>query len=417
MANQLQAMKAQLDALKAENQKLSTQQQEQAKTQAAQNTQVQQLQTAQINTEQSLQQAASKPSPLDNLSIFGYGEIGYTRPTHKTDDTTMDLSRAVFGFGYRFDDKTHFSSEFEVEHAVASADDAGEIEVEQFYVDHQLTDNLGLRAGLFLMPVGLLNEHHEPTAYYGVYRNFVETLIIPSTWREGGVALNGNTDSGLDWSVGLTTGLNLSGWDFAPETPAYNSALTMQTSDSAPLQTSHQELSFANAKDPAQYISLNYHGVPGLLVGGSVFTGKAVPVAGVDSQRVTLWEAHARYNPGKLDVSALYADGRISNTAQANLRYAGTANPMPASFNGGYLQAAYTVWERDEQRLTPFIRGERYNMGKSYDGIAPGFAPPPNAPVTADGSVFLAPRDTVWTAGLNYYLTDGVVFKADYQWF
>ena len=417
MASQLQAMKDELRALKTENQQLNAQQQSQAKAQATQDEQVKQLQAAQASTDQAVQQAAAKPSPLDNLSIFGYGEMGYARPVHDANATRADLSRAVFGFGYRFDDKTRFASEFEVEHAVASADDAGEFEVEQFYVEHQFNDRLGFKSGLFLMPFGLLNEHHEPTAYYGVYRNFVETLIIPSTWREGGVALFGNTSGGLDWSAGLTTGLNLSGWNFLPETPLYGSALEMQTSDSAPFQTSHQELSFANAKNLAQYVSLNYRGMPGLLLGGAVFTGSATPAAGAGSQRTTLWEGHARWTPGKWDLSALYAQGNISNTAQVNQRYPGTANPMPASFKGGYLQAAYNLWQSGEQRISPFVRAERYDMGASYRGIAPGFAAPPSTPVTANGQTFAAPRDTVLTTGLNYSLTSNIVFKADYQWF
>jgi len=98
------------------------------------------------------------------------------------------------------------------EHAVSSASDVGEFEVEQFYVDRQLSDAVTLRAGLFLMPFGLLNEHHEPTNFYGVQRNFVETLIIPSTWREGGFNVHGDTESGFSWNAGLTTGFDLSKW-------------------------------------------------------------------------------------------------------------------------------------------------------------------------------------------------------------
>ena len=133
---------------------------------------------------------------LRELSLWGYGEIYYTHPTHVPQDTQFDLARAVFGIGYRFDERTVFNSEYEVEHAVASADDAGEFEVEQFYVDHQLAPWASHQGRLFLMPFGLLNEHHEPTNFYGVQRNFVETLIIPSTWREGGFGLHGNTEIG-----------------------------------------------------------------------------------------------------------------------------------------------------------------------------------------------------------------------------
>src|ERR1700742_236303 len=165
--------------------------------------------------------------------------------------------------GYRFDERTVFNSEFEVEHAVASADDSGEFEVEQFYVDHQLTDWVSIKGGLFLMPFGLLNEHHEPINYFGVQRNFVETLIIPSTWREGGLGLHGTTAVGLSWDVGVTTGLNLSEWNALPEDPEYRTALALENTGVAPLQASHQELQLANAQNLSQYLALNYTGIPG----------------------------------------------------------------------------------------------------------------------------------------------------------
>jgi len=130
--------------------------------------------------------ATSTVAAAANLRLWGYGELYYTRPTRDPNRAQADLARAVFGIGYSFDSRTEFNSEFEVEHAVSSASDVGEFEVEQFYVDRQLANAVTLRAGLFLMPFGLLNEHHEPTNFYGVQRNFVETLIIPSTWREAG---------------------------------------------------------------------------------------------------------------------------------------------------------------------------------------------------------------------------------------
>ena len=108
-----------------------------------------------------------------------------------------------------------------MEHAVSSADDPGEVEVEQFYVDHDFNKTWRVKAGLFLMPVGLLNEHHEPTNYYGVQRNFVETLIIPTTWREGGLAVKARRRMASTVMSAVTTGLNLpTGISFAA-TPLY----------------------------------------------------------------------------------------------------------------------------------------------------------------------------------------------------
>jgi hypothetical protein len=320
--------------------------------------------------------APSSISPFGGLKLWGYGELYYTRPTHDEEQAQADLARAVFGIGYTFDSRTEFNSEFEVEHAVASADDPGEFEVEQFYIDRQLDNDVALRAGLFLMPFGFLNEHHEPTNFYGVQRNFVETLIIPSTWREGGFNLHGDTDFGLGWNAGLTTGFDLSKWNFAPEFPLYTTALDLEDSDSAPLQATHQELALANAQHLSQYLALNYYGVPGFTIGAAISTGDAVkvpappnaPIPG--NQRVTLWEGHARWTPGKFDLAALYAHGAISNLTIANASNPGSPNPIPSEFYGYYLQSAYTLWDQGDYRLVPFERWERYNMGSRYEGTS-----------------------------------------------
>ncbi len=142
--------------------------------------------TATAATPMQPESASAGLSRWDRVSLWGYGEIYFTRPLKDSSQSQADLARAVFGIGYQFNETTRFNSEFEVEHAIASADDVGEMEVEQFFLDHDFNRTWSGQAGLFLMPVGLLNEHHEPTNFYGVQRNFVETLIIPTTWREGG---------------------------------------------------------------------------------------------------------------------------------------------------------------------------------------------------------------------------------------
>ena len=353
------------------------------------------------------------------LRLWGYGELYYTNPVDERAQTRFDLARAVFGIGYAFDERTEFNSEFEVEHAVASSSDPGEFEVEQFYVDHRLNDALAVRAGLFLMPFGFINENHEPTNFYGVQRNFVETLIIPSTWREGGFNLHGSTSGGFGWNVGVTTGFDLTKWDFAPEFPLYRTAAELIDGDAGPLHATHQELALANARNLSQYVALSYFGVPGLTLGGAIFTGNAVPV-GPGAQRVTLWEGHARWMPGKWDLTALYAHGSISNTAPANMAHPGSPNPLPADFYGYYAQAAYQLWERGPYRLNPFVRFERYNLGSSYSGTIGPAIPSGAVPMSdAPGDLGLWPQnhDRVWSAGANLYITPHVVLKGDFQWF
>jgi hypothetical protein len=360
------------------------------------------------------------------LRLWGYGEAYFTDPISDRKQSQFDLARAVFGIGYQFGPGAEFNSEYEVEHAVASASDVGEFEVEQFYVDQRLNDALTARIGLLLMPFGFLNEHHEPTNFYGVQRNFVETLIIPSTWREGGFSLHGETATGFGWSAGLTTGFDLSKWNFVPQFPPYANALALEDSNVAPLQATHQELALANARHLSQYLALSYFGVPGLSFAAAVTTGDAVSVPaaasvpGPGNQRVTLWEAHARWMLQRFDLSALYARGTIGNTGAVNAAHPGSPNPLPAAFDGYYFQGAYELLSRGDYKLYPFARFERYNMGASFEGTPGPVIPSGAVPLSVTpGDYGLWPQnhDRVWTMGANFYMTPHVVLKSDYQWF
>ena len=334
--------------------------------------------------------AASEPATV----ITSYGEINYNRPQHQSQDTQIDMRRFVLGYQHRFDDRTKVVTELEVEHAVSSADDPGEVEVEQAYVERQLNPTVALRAGLFLMPMGLLNENHEPTAFFGVERNFVETAIIPSTWREGGVQFVGNLDNGLTVQGGLSTGFDINKWD-----------ATSEEGRESPLGSIHQELALAKGKDHALFGAVNWRGVPGLLLGGGLFSGNASQGQATASSRVTLWDLHARWTPGAWDLSAVYARGTISNTATLNAPLVGSATLIPSSFDGGYLQAGYKLWSHDDLGLLPFVRWERYNTARSYADLGAGLTPDPTA------------AERVWTAGANFQFGNGLVFKADYQKF
>jgi hypothetical protein len=405
LAQELAAVRVELQALKTQNQAAA------ARTPPP---------------EQPVPMAAPRASALENLSLWGYGEVYYAHPTHDAKRTEFDLARAVFGIGYKFDELTLFNSEYEVEHAVSSASDVGEFEVEQFYIERLLSADVGARAGLLLMPFGLLNEYHEPTNFYGVQRNFVETLIIPSTWREGGVALHGNSEAGLAWNAGVTSDQDLSKWNFAPEFPQYLSALELESNNVAPLQATHQELALAKGQHLAQYLALNYNGVPGLKVGASAFTGKLAVLhaphipQGADDPRLTLWETHARWMPGNFDITALYARGTISSLAAINAENPRSSNPIPSSFLGYYAQVAYAISNWAGYRVAPFVRWEHYDMGASYEGVPGPTVPVGLVPVSANpGDYGHWPQrfDRVWTIGANYYLGPHVVLKADYQSF
>ena len=338
--------------------------------------------------------AAPAPNAAPATVLTSYGEINYNRPTKSSQNAQADLRRFVLGYQHRFDAKTKVVTELEVEHSVSSASDAGEVALEQAYIERQLTPTWALRAGLFLMPSGLLNENHEPIAFYGVERNFVETAIIPSTWREGGVQLAGNFDNGLTVQGGLSTSFDLNKWD-----------ATSGEGKESPLGAIHQELSLAKSHDVAVFGAVNWRGIPGLLLGGSLFTGQATQAQAVAKARITLWDLHARWTPGRFDLSALYARGTISNTAALNTALVGNPTLIPKSFDGYYVQAAYKAWTYEDYALSPFVRWEQFNTAKAYADLGPGLTPD------------AARAERVITLGANLQVAPGVVVKADYQRF
>jgi hypothetical protein len=341
--------------------------------------------------------AAVPPAPTEPATVItSYGEVNYNRYTRQSQNTQADLRRFVLGIQHRVNERLKVVGELELEHAVSSAEDAGEVEVEQAYAEYALTPTWALRGGLFLMPLGLLNENHEPTAYYGVERNFVETAIIPSTWREGGVQAVGSFDNGITVQGGISTSFDLNKWDFSSESEARES----------PLGSVHQELSLARARDVAVFSAVNWRGIPGLLLGTGAFTGGAShKQPGAPKARITLWDAHARWTPGKWDLSAVYASGHIGNTAAWNTLNVGQPTLMPSRFDGWYLQGAYALWQRGEMALKPFARWEQFNTARRFADLGAGLTPD------------AAATERVLTVGLNFLLTPEVVLKADWQRF
>lgn len=380
LSSRLDALSSELAALKAQ---LAAQAKAQAQSQAPS-----QAPAADAVT-------ANSPAGEPATVLTSYGEMGARFYNKDTGRNSADLTRFVLGFQHRFDSQTKLVTELEVEHAVSSADDAGEVAIEQAYIERQLNANWAARAGLFVMPMGLLNENHEPTAYYGVERNFVETAIIPSTWREGGVQFVGDLDQGLTLQAGVSTGFDVSKWD----------PTDAETAES-PLGAVHQEMSQAKSHDWGGFVALNWRGVPGLQLGGAVFAGRGGQgQAGVPKMGVTLWDVHARYTPGAWDLSALYAQGRITNTTDFNQTLVGNPYLVPSRFSGWYTQAAYKLWSHGDLALSPFVRWEQFNTREAYADVGAGLTPE------------AAKAERVITVGANLAVGAGVVLKADIQRF
>ncbi|HUQ76085.1 MAG TPA: porin [Burkholderiales bacterium] len=327
-------------------------------------------------------------------SLFGYGEFNYNRFRDSERTSKADLRRFVIGFGHRFNDRLTFNSELELEHAIASAEDHGEIEMEQAYLNYQFSDALNVKGGLFLIPLGILNLTHEPPTYYGVERNEVETRIIPTTWRELGFGVHGLLGAhGLRYDVGVTTGFNAGKLD----------------DPNSGIRSGHQEGAQADAKDLSVYGALNYQR-PGLLAGGGVFTGNTgqngqanAALRGVHA-RLTLWDLHVKYNVARWDLQALYARGTLGDAERVNAVTSTAATPFaaPRSMSGWYGQAAYHVYRRGDVDIAPFVRVERIDIRQQEDAALGLFQDPNNL-------------ERIRTFGANFYVHPQVVLKADIQ--
>jgi len=156
-------------------------------------------------------ESSTSASPFAKTTIGGYGELHYN--DYEDKDAKVDFHRFVLFFGHEFTDKLRFFSEFELEHGlVKDTDDGsngGEVELEQAYVEYDYSETVTTKAGLFLIPVGIINETHEPPTFYGVERNGVEKNIIPATWWEAGVAANFKLAPGLSVDAAVTSGLSV----------------------------------------------------------------------------------------------------------------------------------------------------------------------------------------------------------------
>lgn len=306
-------------------------------------------------------------------TIGHYGELHYNNLDNQNgvggDKDEIDFHRFVFFLGHEFSEKTRFFSEVEIEHSLVKSDDdnEGEVELEQAYVEHDLSDRTQVRAGLFLLPIGLLNLTHEPDTFYGVERNNVEKEIIPTTWWEAGASIGGELAPGWNYEASFTSGLGLDAGD-----------------GDFKIRSGRQKVSKAKASDPAYTASLRYTGVAGLEVGASlqyqqdIYQGSAAEE--IDAM---LFSAHVAYNNGPFGLRAVAAGWDIDNNINA-------IKDGADSQEGWYIEPSYRILPK----LGVFTRYSEWDNQAGGGGDT---------------------EFNQWDIGLNYWLEDNVVFKIDYQ--
>lgn len=306
--------------------------------------------------------AVSGSSEL-STTIGGYGELHYNNVDSDAGDSEeIDFHRFVLFFGHAFSDRVRFYSELELEHSLVESDGPGEVELEQAYVDFALSEQLAARTGLFLLPVGILNETHEPTTFYGVERNDVESIILPSTWWEAGAALTGHFGNGFSWDLAAHSGL----------------AMPTEGSSAFRVRSGRQKVAEANASDLAYTARLRYTGRPGLELAASYqyqSDPSQVPGDGLDSGQ--LFTAHAVLERGAFGLRALYGSWHFSGAAVE----AANADEQ----DGRYIEPSFRL--SDSWGI--YARHEDLDAARDQDRFSQN------------------------EIGLNYWPTDGVVLKLD----
>ncbi len=296
-------------------------------------------------------------------TIGGYGELHY----NNTDSTNeIDMHRFILFLGHEFTDRIRFWSELEVEHSQAGeSKNGGEVAMEQAFLEFDLNDNHALRAGILLVPVGLINETHEPPTFYGVERNNVEKNIIPTTWREGGVSLTGRFDNAVSYDLAMHSGLQVS------------------STDAFAVRGGRNAVREAPAQDPAYTARFKWTGLAGLELGATIqYQRDITQGTDVTASSATLLETHAVWQTGATTVRALYASWDLDGTGPAAMG----SNEQ----SGWYLEPSYKL----NSKFGVFARQSNWD----------------NSPNSGSNT-----ENTQTDFGFNYWPHEDVVIKADYQ--
>ena len=323
------------------------------------------------------------------VTVGGYGELTYNRKDNN--NAELDVQRLVLLFGYKFDERTQFITEVEFEHV-------NEVYVEQAFLQYSVSDNVNLRAGLMLVPMGIINEYHEPTTFNGVERPSIDGSIIPTTWRELGVGVSGRyNEASLRYQAYIFNG-------FSSTTSDGNGNITGgKIGGSNGLRGGRQKGAKSTMNNLNFSGKLDYYGLPGLRLGLSGYFGRTqspTDVEDIDGADVglSMIGLDARYAYRRFTARGQFIHGSLTDTEAYNNA---TGSKLGSALQGYYLEAAYNLLPQNKrQQLFGFVRFEDFNTHASVDGN-----------LAKD----LSYDRQEWTLGLSYKIAPGAVVKGDYQ--
>ncbi|NNE15459.1 MAG: hypothetical protein HKN51_10815 [Saprospiraceae bacterium] len=335
----------------------------------------------------------------NKMYIRLYAHVDYNQKieANKRTPGKMDVHRVVTLFGYQFNRKTQFVTEIEVEHVK-------EIYVEQAFVKHRLTKGINLKAGLLLIPMGFVNEMHEPTFFYSVERPLLDKNIIPTTWREIGFGISGLfPKNSLKYQLYLVN-----------NPISFNDSGTINGEKG--FRSGRQKGAESTVTSlPGLSGQIEYFGWDGIKVGLSAYHGKTntslvnnfnglqTPESTevIDSSTVTLSMAtlHAAMNKNQWTTRFQYTMTKFSNVVQYN---AFANSDVPELMHGFYFLMAYDLIKNQNISFEPFVRYSHLNN---------------HLRVSDNLEKNSALKQDIITLGFNYKPDPGVVFKIDFQFY
>lgn len=310
--------------------------------------------------------------------LHGYGELHYNNTDLAGEKDRLDFHRMVIGLMYSFDERLVLDLEVDFEHA------ASELELEYAHLSFLISDELGVRAGSLLMPVGFLNEHHEPPLFFSVERPYVERSVIPTTWQEGGAGIFGSAGAGVGYRFYLVGGLDARGF----------------TGPSG-IRGGRGKVADAPADDLALVGRVDYTARPGMALGASGYWGGASQgEESLEGADVGIIEGDGRWEWEDFELAGLLAVVKVDETEKIR-DVAGEI--VGETILGWYIEAAYHLGRSflpEGMDMVAFLRHERLD---TQNETAPGL---PSNP---------ANDRRVTTIGTAFYPDHRVALKADLE--
>jgi hypothetical protein len=364
----MQELQQQITAIQAKNSELQSENQElKEQLDATEQVAIEASAAAEMIA-MATERVMSNATTFGSTNLGGYGEAHYNNlddQTSSSEKNEIDFHRFVFFVEHEFNDKLRFFSELELEHSIAGEGKSGEIELEQAYIEYDLNNNTQISSGLFLTPVGIMNETHEPPTFYGTERNPVEKNIIPATWWSAGAMVSGGISNGFSYDFAATSGLNTS------------------LGNSYKIRNGRQKVSKAVAKDFAYTGRLRWTAIPGIELGATVQIQEDITQSlDAAAGSATLFEAHAVIQQGDFGLRALYATWDLNG--------AGPKSIGADEQTGFYLEPSYRINDK-------FGLFARYNQ---WDNTA--------------GSASDSEYEQI-DFGINWWPHEDMVIKIDYQ--